>query len=83
MFYTRLKDFTSVKIYIIVIWVITPCSLVSCKENISQEYAASMLKVEDGGFFDKLLATYLTTQCRNPDDHNLRELLHSCVALQG
>jgi hypothetical protein len=55
----RPRDFTAVKIYIIVFWVITPCSLVSCKQNISQECAVSILKVEDGGSLDKLLITYV------------------------
>jgi hypothetical protein len=53
-----LQDFSAVKIYIVVFWVITPCSLVGCKQNTSEECSASISKVEDGG-------------CRNPENSYL------------
>jgi hypothetical protein len=66
-----------VKIYIVVFWVMTPCSLVG-DTNVSKNYIVSIfkagvkiLKMEVEYSSEMLVCTYQTRRCHNLGDHNV------------
>jgi hypothetical protein len=67
-----------IKIYIVVFWVMTPCSLVR-DTNVSKDYIASIFKVgmknlktEVEYSSEMLVPTYQTTRYHTLEDHNMK-----------
>jgi hypothetical protein len=63
---------TAVEISIVVVWVVTPCSLVCVYQRFGGTYRLlhpSVLKMEAICSFETLINTYETARRQNPDDH--------------
>jgi hypothetical protein len=71
--YVRFEALTAVKMSMLVFWVVTPCGLVGrYSTNVSEEYTASIFRVEDGGimFLRNVGTTYKFTRRYNPENQH-------------
>jgi hypothetical protein len=75
--YTRFEVLTLVKVYSVVFWVVTPCSLIR-DTNFGEEHtafkfraASKTLKMEAVCSSETLVSSCQTIRCHNPEDNNI------------
>jgi hypothetical protein len=72
-----LDVFVAMKIKVAVFWVVIPCSDV-VGQSILEDHTASIFTVMmETALSSKMLVSYVTTWCHNPEDCNLKEV--SCL----
>jgi hypothetical protein len=64
MINARLEVFAAMKTHVVVLWVVTPCSVVVGY----QRFGGLRMKVEVEQSSEMLISYYSTTRCQNPQD---------------